>query len=154
MNVGLLKGVDLSVDSTQIRADASPDRAITREQLPEVAKVNRTVSEYVEQVERENVIAEPEQASDASASEAEDKPELRRTFRNSPPMKISNDRPGSGPVEQARSFGVRVLRQLSNRQSKLHHRGRHGNSSTPQPRNHCGPPDVGTSQRTLRAATS
>jgi transposase len=43
MNVGLLRGVDLSVDSTQIRADASPDRTITREQLPEVAKVNRTL---------------------------------------------------------------------------------------------------------------
>ncbi len=39
MNVGLLKGADLSVDSTQIRADASPDRTITREQLPEAAKV-------------------------------------------------------------------------------------------------------------------
>src|SRR5919201_1775961 len=56
MNVGLLKGVDLAVDSTQILADASPDRTITREQLPEVAKVNRSVREYVEQVERENVI--------------------------------------------------------------------------------------------------
>ncbi|MDQ6734931.1 MAG: IS1182 family transposase [Nitrospirota bacterium] len=93
MSVGLLKGVDLSVDSTQIRADASPDRAITREQLPEVAKVNRTVREYVEQVERENIIAEQEQTSDASASEAEDKPEVRRTYRNSPPMKISTTDP-------------------------------------------------------------
>ena len=45
MNVGLLKGVDLSVNSTQIRANASPDRTITREQLPEVAQVNRTVRE-------------------------------------------------------------------------------------------------------------
>ncbi len=50
MNVGLLKGVDLSFDRTQIRADVSPDRTITREQLPEVAKVNRTVREYVELV--------------------------------------------------------------------------------------------------------
>ncbi len=63
LNVGLLVGADLSVDSTQIRADASPDRAITREQLAEVAKVNRTVREYVEQVERENVFAEPPQVS-------------------------------------------------------------------------------------------
>ena len=55
MNVGLLKVADLSVDSTQIRADASPDRAITREQLPEVAKVNRTVREYVEQGFRTNL---------------------------------------------------------------------------------------------------
>src|SRR5690348_2623898 len=71
MNVGLLKGVDLSVDSTQIRADASSDRTVTREQLPEVAKINRTVREYVEQVERENVVTEPEQNLDVSASEAE-----------------------------------------------------------------------------------
>ncbi|MBV8810792.1 MAG: hypothetical protein JO033_19160 [Acidobacteriaceae bacterium] len=67
MNVGLLKGVDLSVDSTQIRADPSPDRTITREQLPEAAKVNRSVREYVEQVERENVIAQPAQTSNSSS---------------------------------------------------------------------------------------
>jgi transposase len=93
MNVGLLKGVDLSVDSTQIRADASPNRTITREQLPEIAKVNRTVREYVEQVERENVIAEPAVIAAPPSSEAEDKPELRRTYRNSPPMKISTTDP-------------------------------------------------------------
>ncbi len=81
------------VDSTQIRADASPDRTIAREQLPEVVKVNRTVREYVEQVERENVITEPAQTSNPSSSEAEDKPELRRTYRNSPPMKISTTDP-------------------------------------------------------------
>ena len=38
MQAGLLKGAELSVDSTQIRVGASPDRTITREQLPEVAK--------------------------------------------------------------------------------------------------------------------
>ena len=88
MSVGLLKGVDLSVDSTQIR-DASPDRTITREQLPEVAKVNRTVREYVAQVERENVSVEAAQNSEPSEAEAEGEPELRPTLRNSPPMKIS-----------------------------------------------------------------
>ena len=74
MNVGLLKGVDLSVDSTQIRANVSPDRTITREQLPDVAKVNRTVREYVEQVERENVVADPAPTSDSSSSEVEGNP--------------------------------------------------------------------------------
>ncbi len=82
MEVGLLKGADLSVDSTQISADASPDRAISRDQLVEVAKVNRTVREYVEQIERENVIPEPVQTSDPS-SEATDEPKLCRTYRNS-----------------------------------------------------------------------
>ena len=109
VNVGLLKGVDLSVDSTQIRADASPDWTITREQLPEVAKVNRSVREYVEQVERENVVTEPEQTSEPSASEVEAKPELRRTYRNSPPMKISTTDPEAALSSKARSFRVRLL---------------------------------------------
>lgn len=70
MQVGPLKGADLSVDSTQIAANASPDRAISRDRLIEVAKVNRTVREYVEQVEREDVVAEePEQTSEATATE-------------------------------------------------------------------------------------
>ena len=55
MQVGLFKGTEVSVDSTPNRAAARPDRAITREQLPGVAKVNRTAREYVEPVERENV---------------------------------------------------------------------------------------------------
>lgn len=93
MNVDLLKGVALSVDSTQIRADASPDRTITREQVPDTTQVNRTVREYVEQVESESVIAEPAQTTDSSSSEAEGQPELRRTYRNSPPMKISTTDP-------------------------------------------------------------
>ncbi|MGI9071985.1 MAG: transposase [Bryobacteraceae bacterium] len=106
MNVGLLTGVDLSVDSTQIRADASPDRTIAREQVTEVAKVNHTVRQYVEQVERENVVAESAQIADPSSAEAEEEPKLRRTYRNSPPMKISTTEPGCSPVEQARSSRV------------------------------------------------
>lgn len=93
MEVGLVKGAELSVDSTQIRADASPDRTITREHVMDVVKVNRTVRQYVEQVERENVIADPAQVSDPSPAEAQDQPKLRRTYRNSPPMKISTTDP-------------------------------------------------------------
>jgi hypothetical protein len=78
MQVGLLKGTDLSVDSTHIGANASPDRAISRDQLVDVAKVNRTVRQYVEQVERENVVAEPEQTSAEDATEAKEWPKLSR----------------------------------------------------------------------------
>jgi hypothetical protein len=35
----------------------------------EIAKANRAVLEYVEQVERENVISEPEKISEAYSSE-------------------------------------------------------------------------------------
>ena len=51
--------------------------------------MNRTVREYVEQVERENVVAEPAQISDAPPTEDNDLPKLSRTYRNSPPCKIS-----------------------------------------------------------------
>ena len=98
INVGLLVGVDLSLDSTQIRADASPDCTITHEQLPEVAKVNRTVREYIERVERENVTAEPAETPDPSGSEAEVTPELRRRYRNSPPIKVSTTDPEAASV--------------------------------------------------------
>jgi Transposase DDE domain len=47
----------------------------------------------VKQVERENVIREPAQTADPSPSEAEAEPTLRRTYRNSPPMKISTTDP-------------------------------------------------------------
>ena len=59
MNVGLLEGVDLSVDAGRVR------------------KRYRRAG----------------QTSDSSSSETEDKPELRRTYRNSPPMKISTTDP-------------------------------------------------------------
>lgn len=89
-----MKGGDLSVDSTQISADASPARAISRDELVEVAKVNRTVREYVEQVERENVVvAEPAQASDPAGTEETERPQLSRRYRNSPPCKISTTDP-------------------------------------------------------------
>ncbi|MDQ2840923.1 MAG: IS1182 family transposase, partial [Acidobacteriota bacterium] len=107
MEVGLLKGADLSVDSKQIGANASPDRAIRRNQLTEVAKVNRTVREYMEQVERENVVTEPAQTPDLVAIEEKEVPKLSRTFRNSPPIKISTTDPDAalsskrGPSEFA-----------------------------------------------------
>jgi len=56
--------------------------------------VNRNVREYVEQVERESLVAEEsEQTSDAAATEEKEGPKLSRTYRNSPPMKISTTDP-------------------------------------------------------------
>ena len=49
----------------------------------EVAEVNRTGGQYVEQVERENVVVE------SAATEEKERPQLPRTYRNSPLFKIS-----------------------------------------------------------------
>ena len=79
----------ISVDSTQIGANASPVRAVSGDQLVKIAKVNRTVREYVEQVERENAVMEADQTSETAATEENERPKLSRTYRNWPPCKIS-----------------------------------------------------------------
>jgi len=58
-----------------LRSRSATSLNILLEQLPEVAKVNRTAREYVEQVERENVIVEPASTPDPSASVAESNPD-------------------------------------------------------------------------------
>src|ERR1700677_2479943 len=53
---GLVKGDHLSVDGSFIQADASNSSRIPRENLSEVAEVNRTVRQYLEDVENENSV--------------------------------------------------------------------------------------------------
>ncbi len=54
VNVGLVQGERLSVDGTIIAADASSKSRVSREQLPEAAKVSRTLREYLAEVETAN----------------------------------------------------------------------------------------------------
>ncbi len=54
VNVGLVQGERLSVDGTVIAADASSKSRVSREQLPEAAKVSRTLREYLTEVETAN----------------------------------------------------------------------------------------------------
>ena len=59
MAVGLVRGDQLSVDGTFVEANASKESRIPREQLGEAAQVNRTVREYLVELERQNPIEEP-----------------------------------------------------------------------------------------------
>ncbi len=54
VNVGFVQGERLSVDGTVIAADASSKSRVPREQLPEAAKVSRTLREYLAEVETAN----------------------------------------------------------------------------------------------------
>lgn len=56
---GLVEGEHLSVDGSFIEANASRSSRIPREQLTEVAHVNRTVREYLNDLEQENPGEEP-----------------------------------------------------------------------------------------------
>src|SRR6202047_1312560 len=52
--VGLVRGDKLSVDGTFVEANASKESRIPREQLEEAAQVNRTVREYLTELEMQN----------------------------------------------------------------------------------------------------
>lgn len=47
------------MDGSFIEANASRSSRIAREQLPEAAQVNRTVREYLSELEQENPVTEP-----------------------------------------------------------------------------------------------
>ena len=54
---GLVKGDHLSVDGSFIQADANNSSRVPRENLNEVAQVNRNVRQYLEDLERENSLS-------------------------------------------------------------------------------------------------
>ena len=54
--VGLVRGDKLSVDGTFVEANASKESRIPREQLTEAAQVNRTVREYLAELEMQNPV--------------------------------------------------------------------------------------------------
>src|SRR5499425_1670768 len=55
---GFVEGEHLSVDGSFIPANASRSSRIPREQLAEVARVKRTVREYLKELEQENPVEE------------------------------------------------------------------------------------------------
>jgi transposase len=56
---GLVKGEHLSVDGSFIEANAAKESRIPREQLAEVAQVNRTARQYLVELEEQNPVEEP-----------------------------------------------------------------------------------------------
>ncbi|MGA2263785.1 MAG: IS1182 family transposase [Acidobacteriota bacterium] len=70
IGAGLVDGQRLTVDGTMVAANASPQRGVKREQLPEVAKVSQTVREYLAEVAQQNPMSEPEEHPPARNSVA------------------------------------------------------------------------------------
>ena len=59
MQVGLVKGQQLSVDGSFIEANAAKERRIAREQLVAAAEVHHTVRQYLQELEQQNPVEEP-----------------------------------------------------------------------------------------------
>ena len=54
MEVGLVRGDNLSVDGSFVEANASKQSRIPREQLAEAAQVKHTLRQYLSELEKEN----------------------------------------------------------------------------------------------------
>src|SRR5215475_900712 len=63
-DAGLVKGEHMSVDGSFVQANADHHSRVPREQRAEVAKVNRTVREYLVELERENPVEPPVEQQD------------------------------------------------------------------------------------------
>src|ERR1700685_162883 len=59
VEVGLVEGAHLSVDGSFVEANASKESRIPREQLAEAAQVNRSVRQYLVELEQQNPTEEP-----------------------------------------------------------------------------------------------
>jgi transposase len=59
MEVGLVRGDNLSVDGSFVEANASKQSRIPRGQLAEAAQVNHTVRQYLVELEEQNPVEEP-----------------------------------------------------------------------------------------------
>ena len=63
LEAGLVEGKNLAVDGTLVRADASRQSRVRREQLKEAAQISRTVREYLAELEEMNPVSEAEMVS-------------------------------------------------------------------------------------------
>src|SRR3984893_409329 len=58
---GLVEGQNLAVDGTLVGANDSQQSRVPRERLAEIARVSRTVQEYLKELEQENPVTDVEQ---------------------------------------------------------------------------------------------
>ncbi len=60
LEAGFVEGRNLAVDGTLVGANASQQSRVPRERLVEVAKLSRTVQEYLAELEQQNPVTDPE----------------------------------------------------------------------------------------------
>ena len=60
LEAGFVEGRNVAVDGTLVGANASQQSRVPRERLVEVAKLSRTVQEYLTELERQNPVADSE----------------------------------------------------------------------------------------------
>ena len=136
LEAGLVEGKRLTVDGTMVTANASPQRGTKPERLGEVAKVSRTVREYLEDLARENPV-----------SEDENKPAPRSVAARY----ISTTDPDACWASKLGARSVpSYLKSLPDGQCELRHFGSGSNAGTISARDLGGAPHARTSERAVR----
>jgi len=74
VEVGLVQGENLSVDGSFVEANAAKESRIPRQQLAEAAQVNRTVRQYLVELEQQNPVEEPVHQQDQVSTTDPDSP--------------------------------------------------------------------------------
>src|SRR5712691_7075346 len=64
MEVGLVRGQELSVDGSFVEANAAKQSRIPRERLVEAAQVHQTLRQYLQELEQQNPVEEPAHEQD------------------------------------------------------------------------------------------
>jgi hypothetical protein len=81
MSVGRVRGDKLSLDGPFVEANASKESRIPREQLAEAAQINRTVREYLAELEMQNPVEEPTHSQDKVSTTDPDSTMRRKVAR-------------------------------------------------------------------------
>jgi transposase len=135
LEAGLVEGKRLTVDGTVVAANASPQRGTKPEQLKEVAKISRTVREYLADLAQENPLAEQEENAPAHDCG-------RTLYLHNGPRRLLGGQTGSG--------GSFLLRSLPDRQCQLRDSACAGDAGTISARDISSPPDARAGERATR----
>jgi len=86
LQAGLVEGRNLAVDGTLVIANASQQSRVPRERLAEIAQVSRTVQEYLNELEKQNPVADPEERLIAQEKVSTTDPDAAWAVKNGPAM--------------------------------------------------------------------
>jgi transposase len=84
LDAGLVEGQNLAVDGTLVGANASQQSRVPRERLAEIARVSRTVQEYLKELEQENPVTNLEQRPIAQEKVSTTDPDAAWAIKSGP----------------------------------------------------------------------
>jgi transposase len=86
LEAGLVEGRKLAVDGTLVGANASQQSRVPRERLVEVAKLSRTVQEYLTELERQNPVTDSEESRKIQEKVSTTDPDATWAVKSGPAM--------------------------------------------------------------------